>query len=122
LITSRRILFTILLRDWNLRYTKRVRPVIINGIIYHKHNIVMSKGEEGDCMYILFSGEVGVYLTENKCLAQLKENKVFGERALDTKEKRGATIIAHKSTVCLILMKNDYLDIIYVCTSFVLLL
>lgn len=58
----------------------------------------MKKGDEGDCMYILFSGEVGIYIGEGsdiKCVATLKDSKVFGERALDTNDKRGATIIAH---------------------------
>lgn len=55
----------------------------------------MKKGDEGDSMYILYSGEVGVYVTETVCVAHLKDNKVFGERALETDEKRGATIIAH---------------------------
>lgn len=81
----------------------------------------MRKGEEGDCMYILFQGEVGIYVTssntedsEEKCVAILKDNKIFGERALDTDERRGATVIAHHTSICLILNKKDYKDIIYV--------
>ena len=74
----------------------------------------MRQGEEGDCMYILFSGEVGVYVNDNKCVAVLKDNKVFGEIALETDEKRGATIIAHSHSLCLILFKRDYKEIIYV--------
>jgi CRP-like cAMP-binding protein len=76
----------------------------------------MKKGDDGDCMYILFHGEVGIYVDDKfeRCVAVLKDNKVFGERALETDEKRGATIIAHQPTTCLILMKNDFVDIIYV--------
>ena len=56
----------------------------------------MRKGDEGDCMYILFQGEVGIYINANEsCVATLKDNKVFGERALENDDKRGATIIAH---------------------------
>jgi hypothetical protein len=33
-------------------------------------------------MYILFKGEVGVYINEDKCVATLKADSVFGERAL----------------------------------------
>lgn len=33
-------------------------------------------------MYILFKGEVGVYVSENNCVATLNDGKVFGERAL----------------------------------------
>lgn len=46
-------------------------------------------------MYILFSGEVGVYM-DNKCIAVLKEGKVFGERALETDEVRSATVKVHE--------------------------
>jgi CRP-like cAMP-binding protein len=54
----------------------------------------MKKGDDGDCMYILISGEVGVYLDSEckNCIAILKENKVFGERALETSEKRFSII------------------------------
>jgi CRP-like cAMP-binding protein len=57
----------------------------------------MRKGDEGDCMYILFSGEVGIYVGDEseKCVAVLKDSKVFGERALETDDKRGATVMAH---------------------------
>jgi CRP-like cAMP-binding protein len=48
----------------------------------------MKKGDDGDCMYIIIKGEVGVYVdeTHSNCIAILKENKVFGERALETEE------------------------------------
>lgn len=79
--------------------------------------IVMRKGDEGDCMYILYQGEVGVYVSEDKCVAILKDSKVFGERALETDEKRGATILAHTETTCLVLTKKDFVEIIYVCIN-----
>jgi CRP-like cAMP-binding protein len=75
----------------------------------------MKKGEEGDCMYILVKGEVGVYIGagEDNCVAMLGDNKIFGERALETNEKRGATIKAHKKTITMILNKNDFKEIVY---------
>lgn len=41
-------------------------------------------------MYLLITGEVGVYIDPEckNCIAVLKENKVFGERALETDDKR----------------------------------
>lgn len=50
----------------------------------------MKKGDEGDCMYVLFKGSVGVYIDAEykNCIVILKENKVFGERALETDDKR----------------------------------
>jgi CRP-like cAMP-binding protein len=50
----------------------------------------MKKGDEGDCMYCLIEGEVGIYIDIEcvNCIAVLKENKVFGERALENDDKR----------------------------------
>lgn len=78
-------------------------------------------------MYIIVKGEVGIYIDpENKnCIAILKENKVFGERALETDDRRyvtrihplhvfrGATIIAHEPMLCLVLHRNDFRDVVY---------
>ncbi|CDW88204.1 UNKNOWN [Stylonychia lemnae] len=58
--------------------------------------------------------EVGIYVNEEEtCVAVLKDSKVFGERALENDDKRGATIIAHYPTLCLVLYKKDYKEIIY---------
>ena len=80
--------------------------------------LVIKKGDEGDCMYIIFSGEIGIYTGvndfEDKCAAILKDNKVFGERAMETDENRVATVIAHAKTICLMLLKKDLKEIIYV--------
>jgi CRP-like cAMP-binding protein len=47
-------------------------------------------------MFILYSGEVGVFIDDDckTCVATLKENRVFGEAALEKGDKRSATIIA----------------------------
>ena len=55
----------------------------------------MRQGDNADCMFILLNGEVGVYVGyDDTCVAVLKDNKVFGERALEHDDKRTATIIA----------------------------
>ena len=50
----------------------------------------MRKGDEGDCLYLILSGEVGIYMDQElkECIVQLGEKKVFGERALETDDKR----------------------------------
>lgn len=50
----------------------------------------MKKGDEGYCMYLLLTGEVGIYVDDQlqNCIAVLTDGKVFGERALETDDKR----------------------------------
>lgn len=50
----------------------------------------MKKGDEGDCMYVILKGSVGIYIDPElkNCIVTLGENKVFGERALETDDKR----------------------------------
>lgn len=50
----------------------------------------MKKGDDGDCMYVIIKGEVGIYIDPEikNCIVVLNENKVFGERALETDDKR----------------------------------
>ena len=59
-------------------------------IEFQEKEVVMRKGDEGDCMYLILAGEVGIYMdTEfNNCIVLLGEKKVFGERALETDDKR----------------------------------
>lgn len=76
----------------------------------------MRKGDEGDCMYVIIRGAVGIYIDAElkNCIVTLSENKVFGERALETDDKRGATIIVHDPGAwCLLLHKNDYRSVVY---------
>lgn len=61
-------------------------------------------------MFIIITGEVGIYLNYNldKCVATVKDNQCFGERALQAKEHRSAWVKAIKPTVCLTVSRNDY--------------
>lgn len=52
---------------------------------------------------------------DHRVTVVLRENQVFGERALEKDERRRATIIANTNkTICLMLSKKDYKDIVYV--------
>ena len=87
----------------------------LKGIWFNNGDIVMRKDEIGDCMYCLIKGEVAVFIdTEmNNCIVTLKENKVFGERALEHDDKRTASIVAKQKSLCLKLDKNDFLEVIF---------
>ncbi len=71
-------------------------------------------------MYILYQGGVNVIAgDEDKITTVLHENQVFGERALDKDETRRATVVANcNKTICLMLSKKDYKDILYVTTIY----
>eukprot|EP00347_Sterkiella_histriomuscorum_P006891 403351043 len=56
--------------------------------------VLMRKGDEADCMYIIYQGEVGIF-ADVECTIQFascKPNQVFGEKALENNNKRGASI------------------------------
>ncbi|MCP4399655.1 MAG: cyclic nucleotide-binding domain-containing protein [bacterium] len=83
---------------------------------------IITEGDFGDCMYLIKSGEVGVYTklmmeegTENFAeleqqqlhLATLMEGDFFGEQALMTNERRNATVIALSDLQLLRFSKPD---------------
>jgi cAMP-dependent protein kinase regulator len=88
---------------------------------FRKGATIITEGESGDCMYIIKSGQVGVYTTlmeepgvsvikmsqERLHLATLQEGDFFGEQALITKEPRSATIIALSDVQLLKFTKHD---------------
>jgi CRP-like cAMP-binding protein len=86
-----------------------------------KGTTIITEGEMGDSMYVIKSGEVGIYTTlveeqgvsviktdqERLHLATLKEGDFFGEQALITKEPRSATVIALTDIQLLKFSKRD---------------
>jgi CRP/FNR family cyclic AMP-dependent transcriptional regulator len=66
--------------------------------VHEKHAIV-SEGEIGNCMYIIYKGEVKVH-TGNQQLAILKEKDFFGELSLLDTETRSATVTS--TTDCIL--------------------
>ena len=102
----------------------------------------MDQGAIGDSMYIIYSGECGVYifsrkdaavemgremsngeketdeypLQSYKSVATLGANTVVGHTAVVDKfddGRRSATVVAHTDVVTLVLTKNDYQKILY---------
>lgn len=55
-------------------------------------------------------GEAGVYVddTLQQCVAELTENKTYGERSLHQHEVRSVNLLAHRVTVCLVLNHTDF--------------
>ena len=55
--------------------------------------IIIKEGDIGECCYILFEGEVNVFV-KNQFVAMLRSGVIFGETALDNDERWSATIQA----------------------------
>ena len=87
----------------------------------------MDQGDIGDCMYIIYSGECGVYIFDkeegkntpmntHRAVAIMGANTVIGEQAVVDKfdsGRRNATVLAHSEVVTLVLTKDDYQKILY---------
>ena len=69
-----------------------------NTKLYNPGSIICREGETGDCMYEVESGKVGVYHDyggpDEKLIAELYSNKVFGEMGLLDHAPRSATVVA----------------------------
>jgi CRP/FNR family cyclic AMP-dependent transcriptional regulator len=65
--------------------------------------VVVQENEPGDCMYIIFSGDVGIY-KGRQLLATLHEKDFFGELSLLDTETRSASV---KSETDCILFRID---------------
>ena len=78
---------------------------------YFKGEIIMKKGDEGDCMYIIYKGLVGIYVNGHR-VGSRTIGEVLGETALDTDKPRTADAIAEENLVMLKLKKIDYTNIL----------
>jgi len=67
--------------------------------------IIIRKGDEGDSMYFIASGEVEVVLPHNS--VRLQEGDFFGEVAVLGRVKRTATVIARRTAELLVLDAAD---------------
>ena len=91
-------------------------------VTIHKGATILTEGEMGDEMYVIKSGQVGVYTTlveeeggvsviktdqDRLHLATLKAGDFFGEQALITREPRSATIIALTDVQLMKFTKHD---------------
>jgi len=70
-----------------------------------RDSIIIRKGDEGDSMYFIASGEVEVVLPKNS--VRLGEGEFFGEVAVLGRVKRTATVIARNTCELLVLDAAD---------------
>ncbi|MEI6985329.1 MAG: cyclic nucleotide-gated ion channel [Rhodospirillaceae bacterium] len=71
--------------------------------------VVVRKGEIGDCMYFIVSGEIVVQLAGH--VLRLRDGDFFGEMALISGGRRNATAVASRPTQLLSLDIMDFRDL-----------
>jgi len=93
---------------------------------FSQGDVVMQEGEEGDTLYILVEGEVGVsksltmkfgdddFRQEEKVLTRLRaeDRVIFGEMALIGRDNRSATVLARSDCVLAEIRRDDFLGLV----------
>ena len=84
-----------------------------NTKLYAPGSIICREGEPGDCMYEVESGKVGVYHDyggpDEKLIAELYSNKVFGEMGLLDHAPHSATVVAlEENTTVTTITEEDF--------------
>jgi ATP-binding cassette subfamily B protein len=72
---------------------------------------IIKQGDTGDAFYLIASGRVSVWIDKGAYrtkVAELGEDKYFGEMALISNEPRTATVMAEKLTELFSLQKSDF--------------
>jgi CRP-like cAMP-binding protein len=72
---------------------------------------IVKEGEVGNCMYIIFRGEVKIHKGQ-KLIAVLGENNFFGELSLLDAETRSATVTALKDCILFHIDQDPFYDLI----------
>lgn len=101
----------------NIEYFKKVDLDLMPYISKHlsakhfkKGELIIKKGDDGDCMYVLYKGLVEVILGEEYKgdPILMEDGRHFGHTALEKDEKRSASIIAKTNCETLVLYKTDF--------------
>jgi CRP/FNR family cyclic AMP-dependent transcriptional regulator len=81
---------------------------------FPKHATILTEGDETSSLYVILSGKVRVYSSDDKSkevtLMIQEAGTHFGELALLSDEPRSATVETLEKTVCGIISKADFLN------------
>lgn len=74
--------------------------------------VLMTQGEPGDAMYLLLSGRLRTYITnefgETRAIREIARGQIVGEISLFTDEPRSATLVAIRDSVLVRLGKDSF--------------
>lgn len=77
---------------------------------------LFKKGDTGNCMYFIYSGQVSIHEGEHQ-LAILAENEIFGELSLLDSESRSASATTLTDCVLLKIEQEPFYDVIATSTE-----
>ena len=83
---------------------------IMREVTFTEGQEIVAKGEVATCLYIIHTGEVGVY-DQFQSLARLGKGNFFGELALLDAEPRSATVVALSDVSLLRIDQDDFYDL-----------
>ena len=78
---------------------------------FEQNALIFEEGEIGDCMYIIYKGEVKIHKGETT-LVVLKEKEVFGELALLDAELRSASATANTDCILFRIEQEPFYELI----------
>ncbi len=83
---------------------------IMNEVTYHEGEEVFQKGAIGNCMYVIYSGEIGI-VDHDVLFATMGKGDIFGELALLDSEPRSATAVAKSDVLLFRIDQDDFFDL-----------
>jgi ATP/ADP translocase len=83
---------------------------IMKEVNYSDGQEIFAKGDIGDSMYIIYTGQVGIY-DGKKQLALFDKGEIFGELALLDTEPRSATTIAETDALVFRIDQEDFFEL-----------
>lgn len=83
---------------------------IMNEVTYHEGQEVFQKGAIGNCMYVIYSGEIGI-VDHDVLFATMSKGDIFGELALLDSEPRSATALAKSDVLLFRIDQDDFYDL-----------
>ncbi len=81
-----------------------------------KNVTLFKKGEPGNCMYFIYSGEVSIHEEEHQ-LATLSDNEIFGELSLLDSESRSASVTTLTDCIFLKIEQEAFYDVLAINTD-----
>ena len=73
---------------------------------------VIREGDEGDCLYVIVSGEVDVLVGEGKRVASMSARSTIGEMAVLADIARTASCVARGDVLALRIDREDFNDLV----------